>query len=262
MKNAQDSTPPLDGLHVLVTGGGSGIGAATARVAAGQGAAVTVTDIVGSSAASVAEEIRAAGRYASSLTVDISDEEQTRRMFDQAIEAAGPVHGVVNNAGVIVTSPLEETSLEDWQRCMTVNAQGTFLGCKYAVRHFTEHGIAGAIVNTASISALTGQHGQAAYAASKGAILQLTRQVAVEQAPRGIRCNSVGPGSVHSAILDSFLNSQSDPQAAEQKLAATHPMQRIGEPEEIAAAMCFLLSPAASFITGANIQADGGYTAA
>lgn len=262
MKNAQDSIPPLADLHVLITGAGSGIGAATARMAAAQGAHVTVTDLIGSTADAVAEDIRAAEGRASSLAVDVSDEEQVRMMFSDAAAAAGPVHGVVNNAGIIVTAPLEETSLQDWQRCMEVNAQGTFLGCKYAVRHFIEHDTAGTIVNTASISALTGQHGQAAYAASKGAILQLTRQIAVEHAARGIRCNSVGPGSVHSAILDSFLNSQSDPHSAAEKLAATHPMRRIGEPEEIAAAMCFLLSPAASFITGTNIQADGGYTAA
>lgn len=262
MTTSDHTMQPLESLHVIITGGGSGIGAATARLAAAQGAAVTVTDISAPAASTVAEEIRAAGGRAEAIAVDISQEEQVQGMFSHAAEQLGPVHGIVNNAGIIVTKALEETSLQEWQRCMEVNAQGTFLGCKHAVRHFLEHGIAGAIVNTASISAVVGQPGQAAYAASKGAIVQLTRQIAVEQAPRGIRCNSVGPGSVHSAILDSFLQSQDDPTLAAKRLADTHPVRRLGEPEEIAAALCFLLSPAASFITGANLQADGGYTAA
>lgn len=262
MARTHNSTDSLADMHVIVTGAGSGIGAATAQMAASRGASVTVSDIVGSAADAVAEEIRETGTRATALAVDVSDEDQVKDMFVQASERIGVVHGIVNNAGVIVTRPLEETSLDEWRRCMEVNAQGTFLGCKHAVRHFLEHDVPGSIVNTASISALTGQHGQAAYAASKGAILQLTRQIAVEHAARGIRCNSVGPGSVRSAILDSFLSSQNDPQTAAHQLASTHPMQRLGEPEEIAAALCFLLSPAASFITGANLQADGGYTAA
>lgn len=262
MTRAHHSTDPLADMHVIVTGSGSGIGAATSRMAASRGASVTVADIAGSAAEAVVDEIRESGGQAAAYVVDVADESQVEEMFTRAAERTGPVHGIVNNAGVIVTRPLEQTTLDEWRRCMDVNAQGTFLGCKHAVRHFLEHDIPGSIVNTASISALTGQPGQAAYAASKGAILQLTRQIAVEHAARGIRCNSVGPGSVHSAILDSFLTSQSDPRAAAQQLANTHPMHRLGEPEEIAAALCFLLSPEASFITGANLQADGGYTAA
>lgn len=255
------ATLPLQGQRVLVTGAGSGIGEATARMAADQGAAVAAADIDHASVGRVAADIRSRGGSAVALTADVSQEDQVRRLFTDAEAELGPITGVVNNAGVIVTKPLVETTQEEWDRCLDVNARGVFFGCKHAVLHFREHGIRGSIVNTGSISALTGQHGQAAYAASKGAVVQLTRQIAVEHAAEGIRCNSVGPGSVHSAVLDSFLSGQDDVAAAEKKLAETHPMQRIGRAEEIAAANCFLLSAAASFITGSNLQADGGYTA-
>lgn len=263
MGQGQSSTekPQLAGRTVIVTGGGSGIGAATARLAARRGAAVGVADIDRASAEEVRDEIVAVGGTAAALSVDVSQEADVARMIAETAEALGPVTGLVNNAGVIVTRALVDTTVEEWDRCLQVNARGAFLGCKHLVRHAREHGLGAAIVNTGSISALAGQDGQAAYAASKGAIVQLTRQIAGEHAAEGIRCNSVGPGSIRSAVLDSFLGSQEDPAAAEQTLAATHPVGRIGDPEEVAAAMCFLLADEASFITGANLQVDGGYTA-
>jgi NAD(P)-dependent dehydrogenase (short-subunit alcohol dehydrogenase family) len=262
LKDLIGSPRPLEGKHIIVTGAGSGIGAATARLAAAKGASIAVVDLNSRSAGTVAAEINDAGGAAVVLAADVSRESEVKQMVDAAVQAFGSIHGIVNNAGVIVTRPLIDTSLEEWNQCMDVNARGVFLGCKYAVRHFLEHDIKGAIVNTGSISALTGQKGQAAYAASKGAIVQLTRQVAVEHAAAGIRCNSVGPGSVRSAVLEAFLSSQDDPQTAEVSLAQTHPMNRIGSAEEVAGANCFLLSDEASFITGANLQVDGGYTAA
>jgi NAD(P)-dependent dehydrogenase (short-subunit alcohol dehydrogenase family) len=262
LKDLIGSPRPLEGKHIIVTGAGSGIGAATARMAAAKGASIAVVDLDSQSAGSVATEINDAGGAAVVLAADVSQESEVKQMVNAAVQAFGSIHGIVNNAGVIVTRPLIDTSVEEWDHCMDVNARGVFLGCKYAVRHFLEHDIKGAIVNTGSISALTGQKGQAAYAASKGAIVQLTRQVAVEHAAAGIRCNSVGPGSVRSAVLDAFLSSQDDPQTAEVSLAQTHPVNRIGSAEEVAGANCFLLSDEASFITGANLQVDGGYTAA
>ncbi|TLP95845.1 glucose 1-dehydrogenase [Nesterenkonia salmonea] len=262
MTDPSTSHRPLDGKNIIITGAGSGIGAATARMAAAKGASVAVVDLDSRHAEMVTAEINGSGGTAVALTTDVSQEAEVQRMVDAAVQSFGRIHGIVNNAGVIVTRSLVDTSLEEWDRCMNVNARGVFLGCKYAVKHFLEHKIKGAIVNTGSISALTGQMGQSAYAASKGAIVQLTRQVAVEYAATGIRCNSVGPGSVRSAVLDSFLSSQEDPQAAEIALAKTHPVNRIGSAEEVAGANCFLLSDEASFITGSNLQVDGGYTAA
>ncbi|NDK31644.1 SDR family NAD(P)-dependent oxidoreductase [Nesterenkonia haasae] len=252
----------LENKNIIITGAGSGIGAATARMAAAKGASVAVVDLDARNAGIVAAEINDSGGTAVAFTADVALEAEVEAMVEAVAEAFGRIHGIVNNAGVIVTRALVDTSVEEWDRCMDINARGVFLGCKYAVRHFLEHAIHGAIVNTGSISALTGQKGQVAYAASKGAIVQLTRQVAVEHAAAGIRCNSVGPGSVRSAVLDAFLSSQDDPLAAEVALAQTHPVNRIGSAEEVAGANCFLLSDEASFITGANLQVDGGYTAA
>lgn len=261
MDDGIGSDLPLAGEQIIVTGAGSGIGAATAVLAAAKGAEVAVADIHRESAEAVCGQIAGVGGRAIAGEVDVSDEAQVEAMISRTVQDLGGLTGIVNNAGVIVTRPLTETSVEEWDRCLDINARGVFLGCKHAVRHFLDRGIAGSIVNTGSISALTGQHGQAAYAASKGAIVQLTRQIAVEHAAHGIRCNSVGPGSVHSAVLSSFLASQPDPGAAEVSLAAQHPVGRIGDAEEVAAANCFLLSREASFITGTNLQVDGGYTA-
>ena len=252
---------PLSDERIIVTGAGSGIGAATALLAAAKGADVAVADIDRGAAEAVRDRISESGGRAIAVQVDVTAEADVEAMAARTVEELGGLTGIVNNAGVIVTRPLTETTVEEWDRCLDINARGVFLGCKHAVRHFLSRGVKGSIVNTGSISALTGQHGQAAYAASKGAIVQLTRQIAVEHAANGIRCNSVGPGSVHSAVLDSFLSSQADPEAAQRSLASQHPVGRIGEAREVAAANCFLLSREASFITGSNLQVDGGYTA-
>lgn len=185
-----------------------------------------------------------------------------RALFEQITEHFGTFHGIVNNAGVLIAKSVVDTSVEEWDMTMSVNARGAFLGSKYAVAHFLERGIAGSIVSTASISAVVGMVEQAAYCASKGAVLQLSKQVAVDFSSHGIRSNTVGPGSVMTPVLQAYLDGQTDSANALSALEAGHPIGRIGQPQEIAEAMCFLLSDAASFITGANLQVDGGYAAA
>ncbi|WP_197514591.1 SDR family oxidoreductase [Mycobacterium sp. 852013-50091_SCH5140682] len=246
---------------VIVTGGGNGIGRATALLCAARGAAVAVADLRSDAAERVAYEAAELGAKSVAVQADISNESDVEQMIAQTVDQLGPLYGIVNNAGMIVTRDLVSTSLAVWEATMAVNARGVFLGCRAAVRQFLSTGTKGAIVNTGSISASVGLAGQPAYCASKGAVLQLSRQIAVDYARDGIRCNVVSPGSVTTNVLTDYLQGQSDPDAAEDQIVAAHPIGRLADPQEIAEAICFALAPASSFITGANIAVDGGYTA-
>lgn len=252
----------LHGKTVIITGAGSGIGRAAALTAASMGASVAVLDLRAAAANETAALITAQEGNAIAIAVDVSSESDMERAFAEVTHTFGGFDGVINNAGILSAGKVADTSVEDWDRLMAVNARGVFIGCKLAVRHFLERGVHGSIVNTASISAVVGMPEQAAYCASKGAVLQLTKQIAVDYSAQGIRCNSVGPGSAMTSVLQDYLDGQSHPEQALAVLEAGHPIGRIAAPEEIGRAMCFLLSDAASFITGANLQADGGYTAA
>jgi NAD(P)-dependent dehydrogenase (short-subunit alcohol dehydrogenase family) len=251
----------LESKNIIITGAGSGIGAAAASLAASRGARVACVDLDLEAATRTASAIVAAGGSAVARRADVSSEADVSALFEGLVAEWGTIHGIVNNAGMLVAKSVVDTSVEEWDRTMAVNARGVFLGCKYAVAHFLEAGIGGSIVNTGSISGLVGLREQAAYCASKGAVVQLTKQIAVDFSHAGIRCNSVGPGSVMTPVLEAYLDGQSDPGSARALLEGAHPIGRLAQPEEIAAAMCFLLSDDASFITGANLQADGGYTA-
>ncbi|MBU8826605.1 SDR family NAD(P)-dependent oxidoreductase [Mycolicibacterium goodii] len=246
---------------VIVTGAGNGIGRATALLCAAHGAPVAVVDRDGPSAKRVAAELDASGAAAIAIEADVSDETAVDNVVRRATAELGPLYGIVNNAGLIVTKPLAETTVAEWEKVMAVNARGAFLGCRAAVREFLSTDTAGAIVNIGSISATVGLAGQPAYCASKGAVLQLSRQIAVDYSRHGIRCNVVSPGSVTTAVLDDYLSGQDKPDAAREDIIAAHPIGRLAQPAEIAAAVYFALSPEASFLTGANIAADGGYTA-
>lgn len=246
---------------VIVTGAGNGIGRATALLCGARGAAVAVVDRDGAAAEKVAAELAEIGAPSLGVAADVSDEAAVDALVQRTEAELGSLYGIVNNAGVIVTRMLTDTTVEEWEQTMAVNARGTFLGCRAAVRSFLATGTPGAIVNVGSISASVGLAGQPAYCASKGAVLQLSRQIAVDYADHGIRCNVVSPGSVTTAVLDDYLSGQDDPGQARDAITAAHPLGRLAQPVEIAEAICFALSPAASFITGANIAADGGYTA-
>jgi len=251
----------LEGKVIVITGAGRGIGAAAAELCARHGAQVVVSDIRADWGNNVAKTIRDQGFESSFFEADVADEEAVAALVQFAAATYGRLDGIVNNAATIVVKKVADLTAEEWDRVMRVNLTGVFYGCKHAIRQFQTQGSGGAIVNTGSISALVGLPEQTVYCTSKGGVFQLTRQVAIDYAKENIRCNSIGPGSVAGEFLQIYLDSQSDPESAEQRIVSAHPIARMASPFEIAETIVFLLSDRSSFVTGANLQVDGGYTA-
>ena len=249
----------LTGKTAIITGAASGIGAATARRFHAEGASVLLVDQNGDEAAALAGGLDPTGQQARALTADISDEAAARSAVTAALDAWGRLDILVNNAGIPSRMALGELTPEEIDRVLGVNFKGPLLFCKHALPAMQRTG--GAIVNVASISATCGIPGQFAYAPSKGAIAQMTRQLAVEYASQGVRVNAVSPGTIDTPMI---RNGGRDPDRHRRNLEyllERHPIGRFGRPEEVAAAILFLASDEASFITGANLAVDGGYAA-
>lgn len=240
---------------ILITGGASGIGEAAARHFAACGATVLVTDIAVERGQAVAA---ATGKGAHFIRLDVTSEEAWQKAMLEAAEVAPPINGLFNCAGLVdVLDDIDDIALAEWKRVFKVNVDGSYLGCKYAVRAMRETG--GAIVNVASIYSCVGGTGSLAYAASKGGILMLTQSVAQYCLARGypIRCNDVLPGYIETEGVAGSL----DLLGGKTRIAEMHPLRRLGQPEEVASLVAFLLSDEASYITGAHYPIDGGYLA-
>lgn len=244
----------LEGKVAVVTGAGSGIGAAIARLFAAEGAKVVIGDLADSGAA-LADELAGAGFAAAFQHVDVTDEASVAALMQVAVAHFGRLDILVANAGIPERkSPIHELDLDDWKRVIDVDLTGVALCNKYAARAMLATG-GGAIVNMASILAHVGQENSNAYSAAKAAVVNLTRSVALTYARRGIRANCVSPGYVDTPLLARL------PEAIRQAMLVRQPIGRLGRPDEIAEVVAFLASDKASIITGACINADGGYTA-
>jgi NAD(P)-dependent dehydrogenase (short-subunit alcohol dehydrogenase family) len=249
----------LNGKVALVTGAGSGIGAATVRELVAQGARVGALDLDVEAAAAVARDV---GGEAAAFCCDVREDAAVRTAVTGVAERFGGLDVAVSSAGVIRYGRVDELSLADWNFQIDTNLRGVFLVARHAIPLLRERG-GGAIVNVASTQAFASQELVAAYAASKGAVVAMTRTMALDHARDGIRVNAVGPGSVDTAMLHwaAGVFSPDDPDAAIDEWGASHPIGRVITPDEVARVIAFLASDAASAVTGTTYMVDGGATA-
>lgn len=254
----------LDQKIAFVTGAGSGIGEQIARLFARQGARVVLADVRLDAAERVAGEIREAGGSARVQQLDVADEAQVRAAIERVAVEEERLDIMVNNAGISHVGNILETSLEDWESVMRVNGRGVFLCAREAVRQMLAQSPAGGvIINMSSVAAMIGLERRLPYSASKGAVLALTRSIAIDFVTKGIRCNAICPGTVHTPFVEGYLarNFAGHEDEVRQQLHARQPLGRMGLPDEIAYAALYLASAEASFVTGSALVIDCGWTA-
>jgi NAD(P)-dependent dehydrogenase (short-subunit alcohol dehydrogenase family) len=252
----------FEGKVAVVTGAGAGIGRAIAEAFAEEGASVVVADLNQERADAVAGGIREHGGRAVAVAADVSLAADAERLADEAVSAFGAMHCLVNNAGIQTYGTVVDTDEATWDRTLNINLKGFYLVSKYCIPRIAQAG-GGAVVNMASVQGLASQPRVAAYAASKGGVLAITRTMALDHAPDKIRVNSVSPGSVDTPMLRwaADLFAPDDPEGAVAEWGRMHPLGRVATTREIAQVVLFLASEDASFITGANIVVDGGLSA-
>lgn len=247
----------LSSKTALVTGAAGGIGRGIAIRFAREGALVGVLDLRREDADLVVEEIASLGGQAVALGADISDEAQANAAVAELRDAFGPINVLVNNAAVMPSGRLHEVTPQAFDRCFAVNVRGTYLMCRAVLPEMLERRD-GSIIHMASVTAILGLPGIAAYAATKGALVALARSMSTDYARFGVRTNAVSPGTIDSPMLHDFIARQSDPEYYRRAFDEMHPIGRVGTIEEVANVFVFLASDEASFVTGANYEVDGG----
>ena len=247
----------LDGKVAIISGGARGQGATEVRFLTREGAKVVFGDILDEEGMKVEAEIRELGGEATYVHLDVTDEAQWQAAVQTAEERYGKLDILVNNAGILIRKGLEETTVEDWERIMDINAKGVFLGSKAAIPAMRRAG-GGSIVNISSTAGLVGSpNGSPSYTATKGAVRLLTKATAIQYAGENIRCNSVHPGPIDTPMIQDTLN---DPSRFEQRMQRL-PLGRVGTTEDIAYGVLYLASDESSFVTGSELVIDGGTTA-
>ncbi|WP_433615214.1 SDR family NAD(P)-dependent oxidoreductase [Paenibacillus cellulositrophicus] len=244
----------FDSKVAIVTGGASGIGEATVRMFASEGAKVVIADF-SDRGQTLSEELNAQGYDTLFVRTDVTQEAEVQRMVEQTVAKFGKLDILFASAGIAKDGPADRLSSDSWQRTIDINLTGVFLSDKYAVQQMLAQGTGGAIVNCGSIHSHVGKAGVTAYASAKGGVKLLTQSMAADYAAKGIRINAVCPGYIDTPLI------KGRDEAITAHLTALHPMGRLGKPEEVAKAVLFLASEDASFITGASLLVDGGYTA-
>ena len=254
-------TGRVAGKVALITGGASGIGAESARRLAREGAAVIITDLSVDAGEALAGEIIGAGGQAHFIAHDVTSESDWERAVGQGVAKFGRLNILLNNAGIAQTGlTLMTHSLEDWRRTLSINLDGVFLGLRYAGPAIAESG-GGSVINVSSIMGKVASPGAAAYCASKGGVLMLTKAAALEWAPLNIRVNSIHPGYIDTPLVSKVIREVENGNELREVLISRHALGRLGLPREIADAVVFLASDESSFMTGSELVVDGGYTA-
>ena len=246
----------LENKVALISGGARGMGAVEARMFAREGARVVIGDVLDDEGRRTEAEINEAGGECVYVHLDVTNEESWQSAVSEAVDRFGKLDILVNNAGIYRTNNITETSAEEWDQVMDINAKGVFLGTKAVIPAMRDNG-SGSIVNISSVAGLVGNLMSSAYTASKGAVRLLTKSTAIQYARDGIRCNSVHPGTIETPMTASML---SDAAYREDRLNRT-PIGRLGTAEDVAYGVLFLSSDEASFMTGSELVIDGGRTA-
>jgi len=241
----------------IVTGGSRGIGRSIAQVFAREGATVVIVNRTPDAGKAIAEEITNSGGNAVSIPTDVSKIKEVERMVHAVIERYKQINILCNNAGIGLLQSVVDTTEEEWDRVIDINLKGVFLCCKYVIPGMIKnHG--GYIINIGSTACYIGSPNDAAYCASKGGLLMLTKQTALDYASYNIHINCICPGFITTWELEHYLNQHDDPEARRKEIEALHPIGRLGTPEDIAHAALYLASDESSFVTGASLVVDGG----